>query len=246
MHGTFDMNGHDSNICDARANATETLAQGEDLSAQALKPISARVAGKILRNKQLQRDADELGLSLREMVESLRKPSAERVKAAGETNVAMLEMLTRANVRFVMIGGLAGTAYGTRGKAKDLDICHQRENDNLGSIVEILKDLGAQFRRLPKHVPPVIEVDTLLTEMDFVFTTREHGDFDLIGEFTAVGVYDNAAEDALTIKVDHFHVPVLSLPKLAAAKKSTGRPKDQAVWSELQLIQKALRFGLNL
>jgi hypothetical protein len=245
MHGTFDINGGASDSFNGRVQLTEALAGIEDVSAKALKPIPTRVASRILRNKQLHREAEGHGLSLHELVSSLRRPPADRVKAAGNSNVMMLEMLANANVQFVLIGGLAGCAYGARGKTKDLDICHQRESRNLGGIVSILKELGAEFRRLPQHVPPIIDVDTLLTEMDFVFTTREHGDFDLIGEFTAVGVYDNAVEDALNITIDHFQVPVLSLPKLAAAKKSTGRPKDLAVWHELQLIQKALLFGFN-
>jgi hypothetical protein len=80
--------------------------------------------------------------------------------------------------------------------------------------------------------------DTFKTETDFVFTTPL-GSVDLIGEFTGVGRYEHAIEGAITVELDDLPVQVLSMPKLMAAKESTGRTKDLLVYHELEVVKTA-------
>ena len=132
--------------------------------------------------------------------------------------------------------------YGAHFATKDLDVCHARELENLEILCGLLRCFDAQFRRMPRSAPAEVTPATLCTETDFVFTTTR-GDVDLIGEFTAVGGYDQACEDAAAFNLSGIDIPVLALHKLIAAKISTCRPKDLAVSAELKLIQRAMMIA---
>ena len=212
----------------------------DPFSALALKPITEEMAHAILDDSAFIQECVLGGIEFEKLIEGLRRPIDARLRIAAEASTQMLEMLAAANARFVLIGGLAGCAYGAaRFATKDLDICHARDRENLEIFVDVLERLRAKFRRLPRFAPERICADTFLTETDFIFT-GSHGDIDLIGEFTGVGRYEQASSDSVTMRLGGYEIQVLSLPKLTAAKLSTGRPKDLKVYHELQTIQRAL------
>jgi len=207
--------------------------------AQALSPDEAE---SLLADEQLRRECLQNGVDLDSIVANLRLSASERLEATAEALHTLNLMnlfaeLCRRRVRFVLIGGLAGRVYGSSYATSDLDICHSRDERNLRTLAAMLKRLKADYRRLPKFGPPVLDSKIFATETDFVFTT-DLGKLDLIGEFTGVGMYDNAIEGAIQIDIGKYKVNVLSLPKLMAAKLSTGRPKDQLVYVELQMIER--------
>ena len=47
---------------------------------------------------------------------------------------AILERLAAADVRFVVVGGLAAQAHGSPSMTDDLDICYARDADNLRAL----------------------------------------------------------------------------------------------------------------
>ena len=102
----------------------------------------------------------------------------------------------------------------------------------IGTGLTLVKPMRAAV-----HVPPLMKPETLATETDFVFTTK-YGNFDLIGEFTGVGRYEQAIVGAIPVKMLRRPIRVLSLPNLMAAKLSTGRPKDKLVHDELAIVKK--------
>jgi hypothetical protein len=216
------------------------------ISTLALQPITRRMVKSILRERTFVRECDAAGVALNSLLDNLRLSPRERMAVANESAAWLLGRLAQTSARFVLIGGVAGCAYGAHFATKDLDICHARDRENLRILCGLLQDLNAQFRRLPKDAPAEITPETLCTETDFVFSTPR-GDVDLIGEFTAVGAYEQARDGAAPLLVDGIEIHVLSLPNLVAAKQSTGRPKDQSVALELLAIERALGIahGLN-
>ncbi|HYF48542.1 MAG TPA: hypothetical protein VEJ63_04015 [Planctomycetota bacterium] len=148
---------------------------------------------------------------------------------------ALLFELTRRQIRFVVVGGLAAQVYCSRYSTDDLDICHARDPQNLERIAQLLKDLNAEWRRLPAYAPPNFDLFTLSTETDFVFNTSL-GKLDLIGLVTGLGMYNEAEEDCVNVEMGRQTVKVLSLPKLMAAKLSAGREKDLALLAQLEGI----------
>jgi hypothetical protein len=147
----------------------------------------------------------------------------------------LLAGLRAHRVRFVLIGGIAARLHGSTYGTADFDICHARDGANLHALAALLHGLEAEYRRLPAHGPPRLEARIFATETDFIFTTR-HGKFDLIGEFSGVGRYPEAADDAHTVRIQGGPARLLALRKLIASKRSTGRPKDLLVADELEVV----------
>jgi hypothetical protein len=214
----------------------------DPLSLHACRALSAREAASILADKALRRDCEAAGVNMAGVVHTLRLRVADRVRQneseeVGANLMTLLDQLTRRKIRFVVIGGLASRIYGSSHTTSDMDICHARDSENLDRLAEMLSDISAEFRRMPQFAPAALCASTLCTETDFVFNTIL-GKFDLIGEFTGVGTYEVASEDAITMNIARRQVPILSLPKLIAAKKSTGRPKDTLVYTELEIVRR--------
>ena len=212
------------------------------LSRRIARAIAPETADRILSDLEFQEECVQAGVDGCALVRNLMLTARERVRGSDSELTAsnmltLLDELTRRKIKFVLIGGLAGRVYGSNYSTIDLDVCHSRDPENLQLLADMLKEMGSEFRRAPVHVPPALRAETLMTEMDFVFTTR-FGNFDLIGEFTGVGTYEQASEGAIPVKMIRRPVRVLSLPKLMAAKLSTGRPKDQLVHKEMAIVRR--------
>ena len=209
------------------------------LSLRVLDPIQPDDADMLADDPVLRAESERRGVDLEEILERLAIAPTRRL--ATEHSLAdfrlaeLMDRLTAAGIRFILIGGLAGRLYGSTLTTGDLDICHARDRDNLAAIATMLRGIDAEFRRAPKYAPAELSAATFATETDFVFTTR-YGKFDLIGEFTGVGRYRESCEGAVPTTFGSWDVRVLSLPKLIASKRSTGRPRDALVASELEVI----------
>lgn len=62
----------------------------------------------------------------------------------------ILAALEAAQVRFVLIGGLAMVAHGSAHITVDIDICYARDRDNLAAIVAALKPSNPHLRGAPR------------------------------------------------------------------------------------------------
>ncbi|MDQ3128179.1 MAG: hypothetical protein M3Q66_06950, partial [Chloroflexota bacterium] len=58
----------------------------------------------------------------------------------------ILRRLVAADVRFVLVGGLAAQAHGSASLTNDLDICYARDAINLQALARVLDDLAAVRR----------------------------------------------------------------------------------------------------
>lgn len=209
------------------------------LSVRVLDPIAPDDADLLADDPVLRAESDRRGVDLDEVLDRLGLAPTRRL--ATEQGLAdfrladLMDRLTAAGIRFVLIGGLAGRLYGSTLTTGDLDICHARDWDNLAALAAMLRGFGAEFRRPPKFTPSELSAATFATETDFIFTTR-YGKFDLIGEFTGVGRYREASLGAVPVAFGRWDARVLSLPKLIASKRSTGRPRDALVAAELEVV----------
>ena len=59
---------------------------------------------------------------------------------------AMLAVLAEADVRFILIGGMAAVLHGDVGVTVDIDIAPDYELDNLKRLAAALRALGARIR----------------------------------------------------------------------------------------------------
>ena len=137
----------------------------------------------------------------------------------------ILRVLVRQGVRFVVIGGIAGTLQGSTSITYDLDICYSREAGNLRSLAAALQELGARLRGVDAEVPFKLDARSLRSGLNFTFTTT-FGAFDCLGEASGGFAYEQLKESAEELDVSGVNISVASLDDLIRMKRAAGRPKD--------------------
>jgi hypothetical protein len=147
--------------------------------------------------------------------------------------------LTENKVAFVIVGGVAITAYGSAYITKDLDFCYLRTTENLKKIANALAPFNPRLRGFPKELPFVWDERTLLNGTNFTLET-DIGDIDLLGEVSGVGDYQALKAEAIEMEICDVFVDVISIDDLINAKRAAGRTKDLLVLPELEALREAL------
>lgn len=153
---------------------------------------------------------------------------------------AVFRTLVDAGVRFVLIGGLAGREFGSTTVTNDVDICYDREPDNLERLVTALRAMNARLRGLDEDVPFVLDARTLRNGDTFTFQT-DYGAVDVLGTPSGTSGYADLAAGAWTVEYDTFSVQVVALDDLIRMKRAAARVKDR---SEVEILL-ALRDQLR-
>jgi hypothetical protein len=149
----------------------------------------------------------------------------------------IFSILKKHDVKFVVIGGLAGMYHGSARVTYDIDICYARDPENLAALSRALIELKARLRGAPEGLPFKPDVPTLKTGLNFTFQTS-HGDLDILGEVSGVGGFEECRQDAVAGEVAGTNLLVLSLDQLIAAKKASARRKDLEDVRELETLKK--------
>jgi hypothetical protein len=138
--------------------------------------------------------------------------------------------LTRHDVRYVLIGGLAGEFLGSAIATNDIDICYERTPANMDRLAAALRDLHATLRvaGVEEDVPFVLDGRTLAAGDSFTFKS-DAGDLDVLGTPSGTGGFKDLDADATSYDLgEGLVVRVVSLDDLIRMKEAAGRAKDEA------------------
>lgn len=113
---------------------------------------------------------------------------------------AVLTHLSKRQVRFATIGGVALIARGVQRSTEDLDVAYARDRENIRRLATALEPLHPRLRGISPGLPFTLDEASLRNGLNFTLDT-DLGPLDLLGE-------------------------VLSLDGLEATKRAAGRPKD--------------------
>jgi predicted nucleotidyltransferase len=138
---------------------------------------------------------------------------------------ALLRSLVDADVRFVLIGGMAGIFLGSTSVTQDLDICYARDRENLTKLASVLSALKARPRGVERRLRVPIDAQTLRNGANFTFATTA-GPLDCIAETSGGFSYEKLAPNATKEPFEGMDIPVVSLDDLIRMKRAAGRPKD--------------------
>lgn len=147
-----------------------------------------------------------------------------------------LRSLTENDAEFIVVGGVAITAYGSAYITQDLDFCYNRTTQNLQKIVSALGPFNPRLRNFPPELPFIWDVSTLRNGTNFTLIT-DIGDIDLLGDVKGVGTYSDMLPNSVEIEIWGSTIRIISLDELIVAKRSAGRPKDLLVLPELEALR---------
>lgn len=138
---------------------------------------------------------------------------------------AILAILRRHRVRFVLVGGVAAVIEGAPIATFDLDIVPDRDPSNIDRLVAALVELKAHYRHRPDIRPAP---ETLRGPGHHLLMTR-------CGPLDVLGIVGNQRDFAALLPHAHrrvlgrTHINVLDLETQIAVKEELGFAKDRAV-----------------
>ncbi len=137
----------------------------------------------------------------------------------------ILKTLLDADVRFVLIGGLAAQVHGSPSLTGDVDICFALDGVNLHRLSGALGSLAAVRRGFVEGVQAPIDHRALRAGDVFTLSTR-FGDLDLVAHPDPRLDFEQLVERSIAVEFLGVEVRVAGLDDLIAMKRAAGRPKD--------------------
>lgn len=151
------------------------------------------------------------------------------------TLLGMVRGLVEADVRFVVIGGVAANAHGSARITDDLDVCYDPEDDNRRRLAATLAAWGAYLRGVEPGLPFVMDDRTLRTTPVMTLITSQ-GSIDVMDRVLGVGEFPDVLRDSAEAEAGEVKFRVLALPALIRAKRATRRRKDLDQLPELEAL----------
>jgi predicted nucleotidyltransferase len=147
----------------------------------------------------------------------------------------LLRVLSEAQVKFIVVGGVAAAVHGATRLTRDLDLVYQRTPENLARLVQALAPFAPYLRGAPPGLPFTWDVATLAAGLNFTLTTTI-GAVDLFGEIPGGGNYEQLLPHAHEVELFGHRCLVLGPQALVRVKRAAGRPKDLETAAELEAI----------
>jgi predicted nucleotidyltransferase len=152
---------------------------------------------------------------------------------------SLLEVLVRADVQFILIGGVAANLHGSARATFDLDLLYARSSRNFAALVTALSPLNPYLRGAPPGLPFRFDETTLANGLNFTLTTQL-GDLDLLAEVPGGGTYESLLCGSTWIDLGDLKIRCATLEQLIFLKNAAGRPKDFESVAELKAIQEEI------
>ena len=152
---------------------------------------------------------------------------------------AVIRLLGRHGVRWVLIGGLAAITHGSPLVTQDVDVCYARDDDNLEALARALSDVHPTLRGADADLPTSMDAQRLRAGDSFTLTT-DVGWLDLLGTPAGTSGYDDLARTADVFELFDQRVLVASVDDLIRMKRAAGRPKDLLALEELGALRDEL------
>jgi predicted nucleotidyltransferase len=155
---------------------------------------------------------------------------------------ALLGRLARAEVDFVVVGGVAVAFQGYGRATKDLDITYATDRENLGRLAAVLVAAHARLRGVAEDVPFVADERTLARTRLLTLDTDDGG-LDLLAQPPGAPRYATMRDRADRVDLDGLVIAIAALDDLLAMKRAAGRPQDLADIEALEVARRIRAEG---
>ena len=152
---------------------------------------------------------------------------------------ALLEVLHRHEVRYVLIGGLAAALRGSATPTFDVDIMPAAGSANLARLSAAMRELDARVRvdGIPEGLPFSHDAASL-SQMTMLNLVTRFGDLDIAFDPAGGADYSQWEADATMVTVLGVPVRVASLDDVIQSKEAAGRDKDRLQLPTLRALQR--------
>lgn len=155
---------------------------------------------------------------------------------------AILAVLRRHDVAFVLIGGFAAVARGSPIPTNDVDITPEQNPGNFARLSAALHELEAKVRVEGQDPLPFSHSAESLAAGSTWNLTTTFGDLDISLTPSGTFGYDDLRRDAVEIELRGVPVLLASLADIVRSKGAAGRDKDRRALPVLrELLAKETR-----
>jgi predicted nucleotidyltransferase len=151
---------------------------------------------------------------------------------------ALLERLVEADIRFVLVGGLAVGAWGYVRGTKDLDVVPDPAGDNLERLAELLRELDGRVE-VEDGSLTADAISIFLRTGDRTLVTTELGPVDVLQGLPQVPPFAALDAQAEEVDIGGLRVRVCSLDHLLEMKRTSERPRDRDDLESLEAAQRS-------
>lgn len=150
----------------------------------------------------------------------------------------ILRILGANGVKYVVIGNMGGTLYGSPLATNDIDVCPSLDEHNLIALATALLQMDAKIRTpdAPEGIAFACDA-TFLRQMRMVNLTTRFGDIDLSFEPSGTGGYADLSQRAVRIELhDGIWTHIAALEDISRSKEAANRDKDRLALPTLRLL----------
>jgi hypothetical protein len=149
----------------------------------------------------------------------------------------LLARLVEADVRFVVIGGLALGSWGVVRGTKDCDIVVDPSSANLDALAGLVTELGGHVHTPEALLSSERAIAALLRGGERVLVSTQLGELDVVQGLDGVPTYAQLRAGAIEVELAGVTVAVCGLNELRAMKRAAGRPRDLVDLEDLAAAQ---------
>jgi len=146
-----------------------------------------------------------------------------------------LRGLNESDIKYVVVGGLAATAHGSRRVTDDVDICYDVTKANVVRLADLFARWNAYPRGIDRGLPFFMDERQFRTTPIMTLETSE-GPIDVLDVIKGVGDYEHCRRRSSFVEAFGIRFRVLDLDALIDAKRATGRPRDIDQLPELEAL----------
>jgi predicted nucleotidyltransferase len=145
----------------------------------------------------------------------------------------ILRRLTEAEVKFVVVGGLALGAWGVVRGTKDVDIVVAPDTENLKRLAAVAEAIHGHVHAGESFLSSQLSIAGQLANGEQVAIETDLGRLDVVQGLDGVPSYDELKGRSTETEILGIKVAVCSIDDLKAMKRAAGRTRDLADLEDL-------------
>jgi hypothetical protein len=149
----------------------------------------------------------------------------------------LLARLVQADIRFVVIGGLALGSWGVVRGTKDCDIVPDPAPENLDMLAHLAAELGGRVQLGESLLGSERSIAALLRSGDRALIATQLGDLDVVQGLDGVLPYAELRAGAIDVELAGVTIAICALEHLRTMKRAAGRPRDLVDLDDLDAAQ---------